>query len=346
MEHRINIAELLKNCPKGMPLDCTTHDMCTLDSISILEDETYPIKIRTPEGAMLLTRYGSLSYSEYAKCVIFPKGKTTWEGFVPPCKFKEGDVIISSMGNIHLLRTEDSSYCSYRYMRENKLDKTITTDITVDRFATEEEKAKLFKVIKDNGYKWNTESKALEKLIDPKFKVGDKIRVKNGSSEHRIIDGVFDTFYSLQMFGKIEFTDQDNWELVPDKLVEPKFKVGDIVRSRKCPSAGSFVIVGIKEDRYLIDLKYCCIKFEEQDNYELVPGKFDINTLVPFESKVLVRDYNKDAWKVSFWGCLIDSEYGFKYDTIRGSYKQCILYEGNEHLLGKTGSCSDFYKNW
>lgn len=75
------------------------------------------------------------------------------------------------------------------------------------------------------------------------------------------------------------------------------------------------------------------------------PNKFDISTLIPFESRVLVRDRDKDVWRASFWGYL-HSGLDYKYDTIRGIYKQCIPYEGNEHLLGKTEDCKDFYKNW
>ena len=43
-------------------------------------------------------------------------------------------------------------------------------DIDSTRPATKEEKQKLFKAIKDNGYKWNPETKTLEKLIEPKFR--------------------------------------------------------------------------------------------------------------------------------------------------------------------------------
>jgi hypothetical protein len=42
--------------------------------------------------------------------------------------------------------------------------------------ATEEEKQELFDAIQDNGYKWNEETKTLEKLVEPKFNVGDKIK--------------------------------------------------------------------------------------------------------------------------------------------------------------------------
>lgn len=27
-------------------------------------------------------------------------------------------------------------------------------------------------------------------------------------------------------------------------------------------------------------------------------------------------------------------------------FQQCIPYKGNEHLLGKTDDCSEFYKIW
>lgn len=41
--------------------------------------------------------------------------------------------------------------------------------------ATKEQHDALMKAINDAGYKWKAETKTLEKLIQPKFKVGDKI---------------------------------------------------------------------------------------------------------------------------------------------------------------------------
>lgn len=40
-----------------------------------------------------------------------------------------------------------------------------------ERIATEEEKDKLFQAIKDNGYRWNEETKTLEKLTPDKFDI-------------------------------------------------------------------------------------------------------------------------------------------------------------------------------
>ena len=60
------------------------------------------------------------------------------------------------------------------------------------RFATEEEKQKLFQAIKDNGYKWNAETKTLEKLVEHKFdpktlKPFDRVLVRD-SRQHWCCD--------------------------------------------------------------------------------------------------------------------------------------------------------------
>ena len=74
--NKINIAELLKDCPKGMELDCTMYDNCTYAGI---EDVGYiDILINTPSGRIRLTKEGCyIRHDDNAKCVIFPKGKTS-----------------------------------------------------------------------------------------------------------------------------------------------------------------------------------------------------------------------------------------------------------------------------
>lgn len=78
---KINIAEILKSCPKGMELDCTMWDGVTFEEI---QPGNYPIRIRIKDTVAELTEFGEWNYTKNSKCVIFPKGKTTWEGFVPP----------------------------------------------------------------------------------------------------------------------------------------------------------------------------------------------------------------------------------------------------------------------
>ena len=54
--------------------------------------------------------------------------------------------------------------------------------------------------------------------------------------------------------------------------------------------------------------------------------------LKPFD-KVLVRDDNEADWKCDFFSNISNSGY---YHCINAGWKQCIPYEGNEHLLGTT----------
>lgn len=289
MENKINIAELLRDCPQGMELDCTIcNNVVTLEGVDTVG--SYPIRVVSKSGFHhILTCEGYIYAEEDAKCVIFPKGKTTWEGFVPPCQFKDGDIAVSSLGGIHILKNHSTSYIYVEFTHNSNgcLCKTLTTCVNVIRLATEEEKAKLFDAIKANGYKWNAETKALEKLIEPKFKVGDSIREKNNK-------------YAT-------------------------FTISDIDDSRYY--CGEYVICNI------------CY----QDNWELVPNKFDITTLVPFESRVLVRDTDHYEWE----GAIFGRYDGNNFFTIGGlDWKYCIPYEGNEHLFGTTNDCDDFYKIW
>jgi hypothetical protein len=95
---KINIAELLKGCPSGMELDCYLFNGLEFDHIDT-DNENYPIVCRaktlTGEYNMhSFTKYGWFTASfDYAKCVIFPKGKTTWEGFHRP--FEDGDIVVT-----------------------------------------------------------------------------------------------------------------------------------------------------------------------------------------------------------------------------------------------------------
>ena len=160
-------------------------------------------------------------------------------------------------------------------------------DVINMRLATEEEKEKLFKAIKDNGYKWNAETKTLEK-----FKVGDRIKHKYHKRE-------------------------------------------------------IYTIAALQNNHYILDDNDYALPFESQDQYELAPDKFDFSALVPFESKVLVRDSQSTKWLPAIWGFYNEDGCDYHYEVVGGnSFSYCIPYEGNEHLRGTTNDCDDYYKNW
>ena len=91
MNKNIDLANLLKDCPKGMELDCVAFNgVVTFDGI--VNDNQYPIKIKIDDNySEYLDKCGGFYDRSYCKCVIFPKGKNTWEGFQRP--FKDGDIL-------------------------------------------------------------------------------------------------------------------------------------------------------------------------------------------------------------------------------------------------------------
>ena len=302
MENKINIAELLKDCPQGMELNCLMFDNVTLLRVDDREDVTFPIILLREDGnSVILTKYGQCTNANSAKCVIFPKGKTTWDGFQRP--FKDGDIVYvkSNKQNEYIVIFKEIKndhihkyVCfAYQHLSIDKCALCHLVDAEIMRLATEEEKQRLFDAIKANGYKWNEETKTLEKLVEPRFKVGDRIKSKYKNFQYDV-KWLNDTHYTL-----VE--------------VEDKFQYTE----------------PIIEDK----------------NWELVPNKFDINTLKPFD-KVLVRCSTLEKWRIQFFE-KYDKTYQDPFICIGyNKYKQCIPYEANEHLLGTTDDCEDYYKTW
>ena len=168
-------------------------------------------------------------------------------------------------------------------------------DIDSTKLATKEQSDLLFQRMKEAGYKWDAETKTLKKLVEPKFKVGDRIKHIVGREEIATVVGVGKLHYNLDS------------------------KVG----------TSSFSI-------------------SLQREWELVTNKFDINTLIPFESRVLVRDHNCYEWEGEIFTRYAKSFNNCNFVTLGGeSWKQCIPYnDDTKHLLGTTDDCEEYYKNW
>ena len=245
MEQKINIAELLKDCPKGMELYSPIFGKVYLDKIRphlaivvVTDKEQGDFR----EEFLYDGRYGM-----NGECMLFPsKDKTTWEGFQRP--FVDGDIVVTTLDNIAIIKksiVKELSYVYYAYMIMvgNYFYINETATVAVKRLATEEEKQKLFDAIKAKGYKWNAETKTLEMSRELRFKVGDRIKYRSGEIVYRVIK--------------------------------------------------------ITEDSYLLD-NLCSIPISIEHMYNLVPDKFDITTLKPFD-KVLVRDNNEQMWTVDFF---------------------------------------------
>jgi hypothetical protein len=210
--------------------------------------------------------------------------------------------------------------------------------------ATEKQRNLLFQKMKEAGYKWNPETRTLEKLVEPKFKVGDIIVHKENRKTPFVITEITKQSYKGGTQFEVLIEQQDNFELVP--TIVPKFKVGDRIKSKY----NNFQY-DVKE---LTNTHYTLVEVEEKfkytepiiedKNWELVPNKFDINTLKPF-AEVLVRNTNNGRWRGQFY-MSYDKNEEYPFECAYNCWKQCIPYKNNEHLFNKTDDCDNYYKNW
>lgn len=286
---KLNIAKILKNFPKGTKLYSPLCGACTLEKITYADFIVVKTNI---DGVFSFNPFGQYYNSiQDSECMLFPsKENRDWNTFQTP--FKDGDVITCSNSactfvSIFKDKPKGESFRNYcaLILGDNKLIVGMKyADYTNPCFATEEEKQTLFDAIEANGYIWNAETKTLEKkYIVPKFKVGDRVVHKN--------------------FGN------------------------------------PFTITEITDYCYKGGTSYAFL-ITQQDNFELVPDKFDIATLKPFD-KVLVRDHDRDMWCAS----IFSHTWKDKYFCIDTWHKQCIPYEANKELLGTTNNPKEHGSN-
>ena len=355
----INLIEKLKDCPKGTKLYSPLFGECSLYNVNSRIE-----LLDSKNNKVWLYYNGKYCQTYDGECMLFPsKENRDWSKFQRP--FKDGDILAytSSYTTVFIYRNKDNNEpkhttsfyvghtigVGYRdfYIYNKSTLIALNCDCDV-RLATEEEKQKLFDAIKANGYRWNAETKTLEKLVKPKFKIGDRVK-ENKDYISGIVTDIFDDSFKVTYdYGGcsyVQFNYQCYWELVRDV---PKFKVGDKI-CKKSDKHGWVKIATITDTCYIDEHRAFNIPIEKQDEWELYLEKFDITTLKPYD-KVLTRRQNNDKWEPQLFSCLNNNSETFhcyKFVLV-GSFSmpQCIPYNGNEHLLGTSDDCDDYYKNW
>lgn len=197
MENKINIAELLEDCPRGMEL------------YSPIFGEVYLDKIR-PHLAIVVTtdkEQGDFKeeflydgrYGMKGGCMLFPsKDQRDWSKFHR--HFKDGDICYlktKEIEHIFIFKVSNDDYYIECYAT------LFGTNLYIDgypvcdtycvkeiRLATEEERVNFFDTIKAIGYEWNAETKTLMKLAKPRFRLGDKVVLVSEPEKQYIITGI------------------------------------------------------------------------------------------------------------------------------------------------------------
>ena len=87
------------------------------------------------------------------------------------------------------------------------------------------------------------------------------------------------------------------------------------------------------------------IDVKEQDDYELVPNKFDPKTLQPFD-KVLCRWDDGYVWGIDLFERYIPTT-PYPFFCLHEHFNQCIPYnEETKYLVGKRDNAPEFYRYW
>lgn len=187
MNKNLNLVEILKDCPKGTKLYSPIFGEVKFEEIN---DYNKKGKFTIVVYAFNLHLFANFTKEGFyfegtGECTLFPsKEQRDWSKFKPIYEFKDGDILSYknarlSHRTIYIYRYHKRFNTSYyvalsfdpkkSLMISNKGGLVLNAYDSTVRFATEEEKQKLFKAIKDNGYEWNAETKTLEKLVKPKF---------------------------------------------------------------------------------------------------------------------------------------------------------------------------------
>ena len=311
----MNIAEILKYCPKDTKLYSLVNGEVTLVRIEDPEYLQYPIEVITNNHRSNFYTKDGL-YTPFGECVLFPSiDQRDWNKFRIPVK--NGDIMMKYDGSCpfiamgKLYRDISPKYiCGINSL--GKFEKSSGNEGWTTEFyipASEEAKKELFNKIKEAGYRWNADTLELEK-IESQFKEGDVVIDKDSN---------------LCLVSKVE----DSTTIIVSAVLYTNGTLGIYNSNNVCRLSKEITLASI-EDRN----KLFFVIAKEGYIYDKEQHKFIKQEFKPFD-RVLVKDDFNDPWKTDILFELCRSNH-YYYRCATGYYRLCIPYKGNEYLLGKT----------
>lgn len=187
--NKINIAEILKDCPKGTKLYSSIFGNVSFERV--LDGVEYPIYVVDKNsGSKYFSKDGQyISGYPDAECQLFPSSEMRdWSRF-----FKHGDVVIDYYYGCGVLVEEwaDESYTSFKasvfQLKKGGFAKRDKSIISIDGFdkASDEQRDKFIADIeKFFGGKYNPETLQVETVrVECPFKPFDKVLVRDNNEQ-------------------------------------------------------------------------------------------------------------------------------------------------------------------
>lgn len=324
METKINIAAILKDKPQGTKLYDWLHNIdVELDTISTTDTETVVWCTNETNNNTTCHR----GYSEFGTergypdglQILFPsKEMRDWTKF----SWKKGDVLANGEGDYCVFKEfAHSSYQTSKavFVKHNKesiQSYSCLMDTKDWHKASHSCTATYINTIeKELSGKLNMETLEIEKA-QPEFKDGDVLFVKcKGNAFIEIFN------YSKNNCDLYDHASLDTTTHELDISGEYKIFKENIMEIRLATEEEKQQLFGALEKEG---------KAWDSEKKQIVELKPKV-LLKPFD-KVLCRDDNDTPWKVGLFSH-ID---GKMFQCVGSIYRQCIPYEGNEHLLGTT----------
>ena len=319
MGNKINVAEILKDKPQGTKLyDLLRNIDVELDKVNTTDVGTYIECTSTNEvGSTLLFDYSKLGtekcWLEGLRILLPSKNMRDWGKFA----WKKGDVLINSCGFQCIFKewaSDDYTKFNgcYSNSRDGYEDVSNAETAKFDKLDNNIAYGYVREIERKLGGILNLETLEIEKP-QPEFKDGDIVCISGmGYLAYGIVKSIDNSskkleYYVLNDMSTLKFED---WLSFEDKQIQPITETQQIILFDALEKEGK---AWDAEKKQIVDLK---------PKVELKP--FD---------KVLIRDINAERWKASFFSYKEESH----YVSIEGRcWRQCIPYEGNEHLLGTT----------
>lgn len=331
METKINVAEILKDKPKGTKLYSSACGKCKLEEV---DDKSFKISFYNSKfgfmngGEGYLDKNGKL-YDD-GECVVFPsKEMRDWSKFA----WKKGDVLVSNDGGTEVIfyNWYDDTYTNF--FGKHRLDSENKNNIkyndaflcTTGRYSLEDKDAAqtYINTIEERlGGKLNRETLEVEKA-QPEFKDGDIITFKD-----RIII--------------IYKTSIEKSPIRTEIYYHACLKKGELTVNEYLMSCGfgeGWYSSTEEEKHQLFDALAKEGKQWDSEKKQVVNLKPKVE-FKPFD-KVLCRNSKDDTWEADFFARLTRKEIDYtqsgKYLCVGDLWMYCIPYnEETAHLLGTT----------
>lgn len=315
MEEKINIAKILKDKPEGTKL---WTDMFGEVTLYVVTNTCDAFQVKHHNKEPWFDKDGKLC-KEGVLCIYPSKSMRDWEKFA----WKKGDVLAGAFGASCIFdKWANDDYT--RFDAKFVTPKSRGTTFEVEDWCKITNEACIRQYIRDieedNGGKLNLTTLEIENN-QPEFKDGDIVCISGmGYLACGIVKSIDNSSKKLEYYALNDMSTlkTDDWLSFEDKHIQPITETQQIIL---------FEALAKENKAWNAETK----------TLEDLPKKCEFK---PFD-KVLVRNTDTEEWFPGFFE-KFDSTWNNPYHIMNRrsmtdfAFKQCIPYEGNEHLLGTT----------